>query len=1093
MGEEFPQTAVCLPPTPSENSTVNLSPIKQFDGNLSIDQSECPCCDEMMQSTGCSSDMSVNYNPVYDDPPSQIPVHISQGCNQNGAEKNDPPVWFEKYLPRKVDKGESKLNRVTIRRDNRLENSISLPTVAVSNVRSLLPKIENFKTDLKEREISLSLLSEVWEKQNCKKQQAEFEKMLRMDGLKYISTPRMSKRGGGAAIVVDLQKFSLEKIEIANPNKLEVVWGILRPFTSGGNIKEIICAAFYSPPRSRKNSLLLDHLVSTTHYLLSKWPDAGLILGGDKNNLNISVLLSGIPRLRQIVTQNTHKNKILDVILTNLHSMYTVPVIVPPVPADDPSHGVPSDHATPVAYPRSGCNIAQSREYITRISRPLPESGIREFGQWITSEDWSCILESESPSQQVSAFEKLLQFKLNTILPQKSMKFCKNFDKPFYTSDLKKLDRALKREYRKHQKSDKYVRLKSDYDRKYYQAANAYMEKNVRSLMQDNPAKAHINLKKLAAQPGDCTDEGTFTLVSHQDQNLSSEEAMKKIIQHFSSISQEFDPLSTDLLSDDVRAKLAQISETEIPELAEHEVWQKNKNSKKSKSVLPGDVPKRILTEFSPEFSSPMCKIFNKISKSGHWPKSWRIEYGTALQKKQNPETEDDLRIISLTKFFSKVYERFVVSWLLHYVGDKLDWGQYGAMKGSSISHYLVDLVNYILYNQDLKDPHAVLAVLVDFKKAFNRINHNIVINILSEMNVPGWLIRIVMGFLSEREIILRYKGLSSESESLPGGGPQGTLLGLFLFLILINYAGLAKLKRNIGAHVTQQVNKRTPVENIHLKYIDDMSLAEAINLKNKLVANPDPSPTRPLSYHERTEHILPDDEFRMQEILNNLIEYCSKNQMKINGDKTKVMLFNNGRKFDFMPKISLDGQNNLEVVEKIKLLGVHIRSDLRWFDNTNHICKKGYKRLWVLRRLKRLGASESDLVYVYFKQIRCVLELAVPVWTPGLTMQEEKMIERVQKAALYIILGDKYQSYSQALEKLNCEPLQVRRQSLCLRFARKALRHEKYSKWFKTNSSKAERPNTRASKVKQTDLVHVPYRTGTGTPPALPDKTIEP
>ena len=86
------------------------------------------------------------------------------------------------------------------------------------------------------------------------------------------------------------------------------------------------------------------------------------------------------------------------------------------------------------------------------------------------------------------------------------------------------------------------------------------------------------------------------------------------------------------------------------------------KKAKKSKSVLPGDVPKRILNEFSPEFSTPMCKIFNNISKSGHWPKVWRIEYGTALQKKQNPETEDDLRIISLTKFFSKVYERFIVS-----------------------------------------------------------------------------------------------------------------------------------------------------------------------------------------------------------------------------------------------------------------------------------------------------------------------------------------------------------------------------------------------------------------------------------------------
>ena len=77
------------------------------------------------------------------------------------------------------------------------------------------------------------------------------------------------------------------------------------------------------------------------------------------------------------------------------------------------------------------------------------------------------------------------------------------------------------------------------------------------------------------------------------------------------------------------------------------------------------------------------------------------------------------------------------------------------------------------------KNPHAVLALMVDFKKAFNGINHNLVIYILDKVKVPGWLLRIVMGFLTEREIILRYKGHIIGSKCLPGGGPQGTLLGL--------------------------------------------------------------------------------------------------------------------------------------------------------------------------------------------------------------------------------------------------------------------------------------------------------------------------
>ena len=163
-----------------------------------------------------------------------------------------------------------------------------------------------------------------------------------------------------------------------NPDKLEIIWGLLRPKNGTSQIREIIVCAFYSPPKSRKNPLLLDHIMLTTQNLLTKYPNAGLVLGGDKNNLNISSLLLGIPRLRQIVTQATHNDKILDIILTNLHQMYSLPTIVPPVYPDNPLSGaVPSDHSTPLTRPITAENINQTKEYITKVSRPLPESGIR--------------------------------------------------------------------------------------------------------------------------------------------------------------------------------------------------------------------------------------------------------------------------------------------------------------------------------------------------------------------------------------------------------------------------------------------------------------------------------------------------------------------------------------------------------------------------------------------------------------------------------------------------------------------------------------------------------------------------------------------
>ena len=347
---------------------------------------------------------------------------------------------------------------------------------------------------------------------------------------------------------------------------------------------------------------------------------------------------------------------------------------------------------------------------------------------------------------------------------------------------------------------------------------------------------------------------------------------------------------------------------------------------------------------------------------------------------------------------------------MLEHIGDQLDWGQYGGRKATSISHYLIDFVNFILYSQDLDVPHSVIAMMVDFSKAFNRINHNIILTILSDMGVPGWLLKIVAAFLKEREMILRYKGRNSNRKPLPGGGPQGTKLGLFLFLILINAADIEHLEKHIGKVITGKLNKRKPIEKIHLKYVDDISIAQSINLEECLI--PNPNPQRPFEYHDHTNHILPNENYNLQDQLNNLNEYCKTKEMKINESKSKVMIFNSRTKYDARPRLAIGDTDYLEVVESYKLLGVIVRSDLKWSENTDHICKKGYSRLWLLRRLKGLGANVSEMIDVYNKQIRSILEMTVPVWQAGLTMQESIQIERVQRTAFRIILVEAYQYY---------------------------------------------------------------------------------
>ena len=79
---------------------------------------------------------------------------------------------------------------------------------------------------------------------------------------------------------------------------------------------------------------------------------------------------------------------------------------------------------------------------------------------------------------------------------------------------------------------------------------------------------------------------------------------------------------------------------------------------------------------------------------------------------------------------------------------------------------------------------------MVDLTKAFNRIDHHDVITSLHEMGVPGWLLRIVAGFHSNQHLIVRMNGKKSSSKDMPGGGPQGTILGLLIFIIIFNLAG---------------------------------------------------------------------------------------------------------------------------------------------------------------------------------------------------------------------------------------------------------------------------------------------------------------
>ena len=116
------------------------------------------------------------------------------------------------------------------------------------------------------------------------------------------------------------------------------------------------------------------------------------------------------------------------------------------------------------------------------------------------------------------------------------------------------------------------------------------------------------------------------------------------------------------------------------------------------------------------------------------------------------------------------------------------------------------------------------------------------------------------------------------------------------------------------------------------------------------------------------------------------------------------------------------------------------VSNDLNWKKNTDYICGKTKKKLWLLRNMKNVGLNLHELVDSYCKEVRSLLELAVPVWHSGLTKKQANQIEQVQKIALAIILGQNYISYDVACTLAEIDPLWLRREQICLKFMKKNL-----------------------------------------------------
>ena len=835
-------------------------------------------------------------------------------------------------------------------------------------------------------------------------------------------------------------------------------------------VKVFVFCGIYSKPNSKTKTVLNDHIAINFHLLKMKHEAVKFFFLGDFNDHKPDNILQLSPQLRQVVHHPTCGKNILDLVVTDAHTLYDPPYLEPPLQPNDPSSASPSDHYGNVLVPRSHLGPVSSRIYKVIKVRPITQSQLNILGSAIVMEDWSAVISENNTNDKLEVFTNTAFTLLDTFAPTKEVKISCD-DPSWMNSRIKTVIRKRNREFDKNGKTEKWKSLKNKCRILIQKAKTDFATSFISNLKDKDPKTWMSSMKKLGKANHE-KDHDTWHFV---DEDKSDQVLTDEIAEYFADISGNFTPLKRALFPFIPFPNSPFVSEVPcFPQ--EHEIYDLLKHAKKTSSV-PHDLPIPFLKEFLPELVKPITSIYTSSITTGIFPSRWKNEYVSPHPKVLPPSSYADLRNLSLTEFLAKSFEKFIlkgtqsVKGLLHYISKYLDPNQY-AVPGSSCSHALIKMINFILSaTDDSNQPAAVINLMADWSKAFNKCNHNIIMRILTAMKVPMWMLRLIMSYLEKRKMILRFRGCSSEAKDMPGGMPQGTLLGVILYILYINPVGFpSEVTIKISDKLHQYWNildniPPLPVNNTSLpdsvvctKFMDDATLQESVNVVTELATNYDrsgPLPSWELGIKQSSGKVLPKTNSKLQSQIDTLKKLSDEREMSLNSEKTCILVVNFTQKHQFSPLLQIPGcPTIINRVLETKLLGYWFTHDMKTRKHIDHILKIAYKRLWAIRKLKKAGISDIDILHFYNMKIRSVLESNCVVFHSMLTLEETQDIERIQKIVVKIILEHKYTDYTQGCLVLGITTLKLRRIKLCLNFGLKCLSNSKFKNLFQPNSN---------------------------------------
>ena len=846
---------------------------------------------------------------------------------------------------------------------------------------------------------------------------------------------------GGVAIFGRSSSTKFSKLDIPNPDSFEVL-------CIAGKVNKIrekvVVIAVYMPPNYTrvKADSCLDYISDVISEAKRRVDSPVIMVAGDWNQWNVKRVLDEHPDLSEVKHGPTRGDRKIDKFLVNFGRSIVESDVLPPL---DDGMGRLSDHS--IAIFKAKFTVLPDKR-VSYTYRHYTERGANCFQDWISTKDFGPVYAGTNSNEKLDAFLSIMNEGMSEFFPYKTT-VRRERDPPWINPHVRALVRKRRKIYHREGRSVKWKWLLKKVRKLVRKRAANYWAHQKTTLLSRDAGRAFFK----SVKSFNCKEKPPQFDVRSLFPNLADGVVAEKLADHFNGISQEFNGLDPDSVPTTYSSPIQILSPAQVAV--------RLRKFRKPKSMIKHDIFPSLVNEAADFLAPPLTDIYNQITASSTWPLSWKQEFVTPIPKKSLPSTVNDLRNISCTALFSKVYESFVLGWLGEQVGMRRN--QMGGMKGAGTEHYLVELFQLIL--ESLEDPRAASVITsIDYSKAFNRLDFGHCLSSLANKGASTELIAIVASFLTSRTMSVKVGQELSRPRIVLGGVPQGSILGVFLFNATIDAFEAASKDvvecpviggrgAAVGPPPPHDRGLNRQAEPVYdrpgfkawetflltvLKYVDDNIIHEKLFMDGLVIdANGE----------KRAQAI------RSQNLFRQITRVAELFGMKVNSAKTMMLCISDSKTYKAAAYIESSDGEIVSSSQELKILGMHFSSKPDVALQVESICRKFRARIWTLRHLYHRGFSQEDLVKVYKSTILPCHDYCSTVYHSSLTLSQTIVLERLQAKALRAIFG--YDpSYRELVEKAGLTTLRARREARELVFARKCAESARFSQWFPVRES---------------------------------------